>query len=156
MIKLMQNAKFINALPPVAEAYESGPNSTDIINMANWETCTFIVTEGVGTTGTSTITVLACDDTTPTTSAACSFRYKAITTIDTEGDTTLATTAGFGTTAGSNHMYLVEVSASDLPSNYQYVKLKHTELVDAAVLSGTIAILTGGSDQGDDLATAIV
>ena len=154
--RLLQNVKFINALPPVADAYESGPNSTDVINMENWKHCTFIVQEGVGTTGTSTITVESCDNVTPDTTTAIAFRYKVLTSGDTEGDTTAATTSGFGTTAGSDHLYMIEIDDSELSGTDQFVRLKHTELVDAAVVSGTLAILTGGNDAGDDLATAIV
>ena len=154
--RLLQNAKFINALPPVAEAYESGPNSTDVINLKDWRHCLFIIQEGVGTTGTATITVESCDNVTPDTTTAVAFRYKIMTSGDTEGDTTQATTAGFGSTAGSNHQYMIEIDATELSGTDQFVRLKLTELVDDPVLAGVTAILTGGRQMGDDLATAIV
>ena len=58
-MKLLQHTKFINALPPVADAYSN--TATDVINMKGFNTCTFIVQEGVGTAGTATLTVEACD-----------------------------------------------------------------------------------------------
>lgn len=154
--RLLQNAKFVNALPPIADAYESGPNSTDVINMQDWRHITFILQEGVGTTGTATITVESCDDVTPTTTTAVAFRYKTMTSGDTEGDTTQATSSGFGSTAGSDHQYMIEIDATELSGTDQFVRLKLTELVDAAVLAGVTAILTGGRQMGDDLRTAIV
>ena len=153
--RILQNMKVVNGLPPVAEAYESGPNSTDIVSMRNHKHCTFIVQEGVGTTGTSTITVESCDDTDPTTATAVAFRYKEITSGDTEGDTTAATSSGFGTTAGSNHVYLIEIDDDMLSGTDEFVRLKHTELVDAAVVSGTLIILSGSNFAGNGMPTAI-
>ena len=154
--RLLQNAKFINALPPVADMYESGPNSTDIINMQDWKHAMFIIQEGIGTTGTAVVTVESCDDVTPTTATAVAFRYKILTSGDTEGDTTAATTAGFTTTAGSNHLYMIEIDDDMLSTTDQYVRMKLTEADDAVVIGGVTCILTGGRQMGDDLRTAIV
>jgi hypothetical protein len=151
----MQNMKVINVLPPVAEAYEGGPNSTDVVNMQDYKHCTFILYEGVGTTGTATVTVESCDNTTPTTPTAVAFRYKEIATTDIEGEITAATTSGFGTTVGSNGVYLIEIDDDMLSGTDKYVRLKLTELADAAVLAGVLCILSGSSFSADSMRTAI-
>ena len=153
--RLLQNTKWINALPPVADAYSNA--ATDVINMRDAKFCTFIVQEGVGTAGTATFTVEACNNTTPSLTEAVAFRYKILTSGDTEGDTTNATVAGFTTTAGSNHMYMLEVEDSDLTSDYQYVRMAISDTsASNNVLAGISALLTGVSDAGDDMRTAIV
>lgn len=126
---------------PVADAF-TGTVTSDVVNMRNFQHVTFIFYNGVGTTGTSTITVLACDDVTPTNTTAVAFRYRAITSGDTPGALTAATTAGFTTTAGSNHMYAIEVDAEDLAtSGYEYVQISCVEVADDPVLGGIMIIL---------------
>lgn len=134
----MQSVSKRHAIPvlyPVADAF-SGTVTSDVIE-AQGESVLFEITKGVGATGTSTITVLSCDDTTPTTTAAVAFQYRISTTPDTWGAWTQATTAGFTTTAGSNQMYQIWVNAQKLAANnYAYVQLKAVEVVDSPVLGG--------------------
>jgi len=132
----------VKGLDPVADAFTVTAVS-DVINLENIIEGVFIIYKGVGTTGTSTITLEACDDVTPTTTSAIAFEYQANTTGDTYGAVTAATTAGFTTTAGSSQIYVVYVHAAKLAaSGYGYVRLKATEVVDAAVLGGIIFIPT--------------
>ncbi len=128
---------------PVADAF-AGTAYSDVVNCKNYGHLTFLIVKGVGTTGTSTITVNACDDTTPTTEAAVAFHYRRIQTSDNSpGTLTAATTAGFTTTAGSDEIYVIEVDPAELAKNgYGYCRLVATEVVDAAVLGGIIAILS--------------
>lgn len=132
----------INALPPVADAYESGPNYTDVID-AQGGGVLFILYEGVGTTGTVTLTVSACDNTTPSNRTAIPFIYRINTGTDVWGAWTAATTDGFITTAGSNHVYQVWVDPSEIAeeSSRGYVEMTLTEGADAAVLAGVLAIV---------------
>ena len=154
--RLLQNAKFINCVYPHADMYETGPIYSDVINMQDYKHCTFIIQEGIGTTGTTTVTVNSCDNVSPDTATPIAFRYKVITSGDTEGDTTAATVAGFGTTAGSYGVYVIEVDADELSGTDQYVRITLTELVDEVVIGGVMAILSGSRWAGDDLRTAIV
>jgi hypothetical protein len=130
--------KFIKGLDPVADAF-SGTVYSDIVSMANHNCAKFIIYKGVGTTGTSTITIEACSDTSGSAVSAIPFSYQAITTGDTAGALTAVANTGFTTTAGSSQLYLIYVDAEALAaSGYQYVRLKAVEVVDSPVLGGIL------------------
>jgi len=152
---LLQNLHAIKGIDAVADAF-AGTVSSDVVRADNYESILFVVHKGVGTTGTSTITVEACDDVVPTTTAAVPFFYRTVTSGDVPSALTKATTSGFTTTAGSSQLYLVEVRVGDLASTgYNFVRLKATEVVDAAVLGG-ILILAGNPRNAQPIpATAI-
>lgn len=135
------NVHFVNALPPVADAF-AGTATSDVVEVRS-QGIEFLVYRGVGATGTSTITVLACDDVTPTTTAAIAFWYKEVTSDPGDTSWTLATTSGFTTTAGSNAMFRVWVPADLIGANegYNYAQLKMVEDTDSPVLGGILAIL---------------
>jgi len=138
----MADAHVSNSLPAVANAFAATVYS-DVIKMEEFNKIVFLRFSGVGTTGTSTITVEACDNTTPSNVSAVAFHYRRISVADTHAAITAATTAGFTTTAGSNEMYLVEVDADALAADgngYEYVRLKLVEVADDDVLGGIIAI----------------
>ena len=126
---------------PVADAF-AGTMNTDIVKVLG-EAVMFEITKGIGPTGTSVITVDACDDVTPSNTTAVAFWYKTSTTLGVWSDWTSATTAGFTTTAGSNQQYLVYVPADVLAAadEYGYARLTATESVDDPVLGGVNAIV---------------
>jgi hypothetical protein len=125
---------WVPVLYPVADAF-AGTVNTDIVNCESAVGVLFQITKGVGLTGTSTITVDACDDGTPTNSTAVAFRYRISTTPDTWGAWTEATSTGFTTTAGSNQMYQVFVPASELAAQgYGYARLSAVEVVNNPVV----------------------
>jgi len=137
-----ENNHVVMGLAPVADAFATTVYS-DIVNLRDWKHVTFIIIKGVGTTGTSTVTVQACDDVTPSNRTAVAFKYRACTADDTWGALTSATTAGFALTAGSAQLYAVEVDAQGIVSSgYGYCQLKLVEVVDAAVLAGILIILS--------------
>jgi len=126
-------------------AYEdifNGDPASDVVNMKLYDRCTFIIELAAGATGTATLTVESCDDTTPTTSTAVAFTYWVCTTPDTWGEATAAAAAGFTTTAGANNAYVVEVNSSELNSTDTYVRLQMTEVVDSPVDGGIVCILS--------------
>jgi len=139
----MQSVSKRHAIPvlyPVADAL-AGTVTTDVVEVLG-EGVLFEITKGVGATGTSTITVLSCDDVTPTTTAAVAFMYRISTTPDTWGAWTQATTAGFALTAGSNQMYQVYVNAQALATNnYGYAQLSAVEVVNSPVAAGINAYI---------------
>lgn len=137
----LENMHFVQGLAPVADAL-SGTVGSDVVNCENFNKVIFVIQKGVGTTGTSTVTVEACDDVTPTTTSAIPFRYRNVVSGDTTTALTEATTAGFTTSAGSAHLVLVEVDVADLAaSGYGYVRLKAVEVADSPVLAGILIIM---------------
>ena len=138
----MENLHFVSGLAPVADALAATKYS-DVFEVQG-EGAFWIIHKGVGATGTSTITVEACDDTTPTNSTAVAFYYRTCTTGDTWSDVTKATTAGFATTAGSAQMYQMWVPASELgEEGYGYARLKAVEVADDPVLAGILCGVYG-------------
>jgi len=152
---LLQRCKYVKGLDPVADYTAGDPVYTDIIKMGNWETATFFVYKGVGTTGTATITLQACDDNEASNTSNVGFRYSSNTATDVIGDLTTVTSAGVLISAGSSQIWAATVDASELTNSYKFVRLALNETDSTAVLGGVMCILTGGSDQGDDLATVI-
>jgi hypothetical protein len=146
---ILQNLHFVKGLDPVADAF-AGTVATDVVDVSNHGAALFLIYKGVGTTGTSTITVEACDDVTPSNTTAVPFYYKSITSTDVQGSMTAAAAAGFTTTAGSSQIYAVMVDAQELASaGYKYARLKAVEVVDSPVLGGIAIALVqprfGGS-----------
>lgn len=140
MSSMLEKMHFGNALPPVADAL-AGTIGSDIFNMKNFGRAIFVLQKGVGTTGTSTITVEACDDVSASNSTAVPFRYRNIVTGDTQAALTEVDSDGFATTAGSNHLVVVEVDAVELAkTGYGYVRLAAVEVANDPVLAGILFI----------------
>lgn len=140
---LTENLGVIMALAPDADLYASDPAS-DVINMTDCQRLSFLIFEGAGGTGTATVTVLACDNTTPSNTSAIAFKYRVAsnsgTLTDVFGTLTDATSSGFTTTAGANKIIEVVVDAKDLPDGYPYVQLKLVEVADSPVDACVVAI----------------
>lgn len=151
----LESIHFVKGVDPVAD-FMAGTVSSDVVSLENYDRAIFIIHKGVGATGTSVITVEACDDFTPSNSTAVPFRYQAITSGDTKGAVTEATASGFTTTAGSSQAYLVEVDAIECgKQGYGNVRLVATEDTNSPVI-GSIGILLVNSRYGVSVpATAI-
>lgn len=146
MTLMMENLHFAKGIDPVADAFDNATVPvSDVYSMRGHGRGLFVIYCGVGTTGTSTLTVEACDDVVPTNTSAIAFWYRQILTGDTHSAITRATSAGFTTTAGSSKIVLLEVDAKDLgPSGYGFVRMKQTaEPVNSPVL-GSVMFIAGG------------
>jgi len=140
-MRILDQLHLVKGLDPVADAF-SGTVTSDVMDVQG-DGASWIIYKGVGATGTSTITVLACDDTTPSNTTAVAFIYRTCTTGDTWGAWTAATTAGFTTTAGSSQLYQIYVSAAELAEEgYGYAQLQAVEVADDPVLGGILAMVT--------------
>lgn len=147
---------FVKGLDPVADAF-AGTVYTDVFSMRNYKTALIQMYIGVGTTGTSTITVNACDDVSASTETAVPFLYQQILTGDTASALTQATTAGFTTTAGSSKFVNVWVNASDIgATGYEFCRAKFVEVANAACLGGVTVMLLDPRYDEDIQPTAIV
>lgn len=147
MSSMLQSLKFAKGIDPVANAFAATVRS-DVYNIEAHGRVLFVIYVGVGATGTSTITVNACDNVTPSTRSAIPFWYREITTGDTDGAITRATTTGFVTTAGSSKIILVEADAKDCAAvGYGFVELTAIESVASPVLGGVMAILGGAPNR---------
>lgn len=154
---LLQKIHPFIGINAVADAFASTVYS-DVVNAKGYSKVLFVVHHGVGATGTSTFTVLAGSDTAnpPTASTAVPFKYKVMSTSDTEGALTVATTSGFLSTAGSNQIYLIEVDIEELgDTGYSYVCLKCVEGTASARLGGIIGFAYGPRYAQDIPATAL-
>lgn len=132
-MNILDGLHFIGGIAPNADAF-AGTKATDIFEVQG-EGAAFLIWMGTNDDDAySAVTVLACDDTTPTTTHAVAFKYKASTTFDTWGDWTEATTTGFNTSGTSDNAYWVWVDAQELAHiGYKYVKLQMVEGNDHAV-----------------------
>jgi len=130
----------ITGLDPVADAF-AGTKSSDIVDMSEYDEVTFLVHIGVGATGTSTITVEACDDISASNTTAVAFYSQSDTSADTHGTLTARAAAGYTTTAGSTRREIITVKNQTLASTgYTYVRLNAVEVANSPVLGG-IAII---------------
>lgn len=141
---MLERMNVYNAAPSgIVAANEdifNGDPATDVLSMENYEEIVFIIVKNAGATGTATITVESCDDTTPTTTTAVAFRYQVTTSGNTIGATTKAAAAGFATTAGANQCYVISIKSDELSGSDKYVRLKATEVVDNPCDGAILAI----------------
>lgn len=138
----LETMDFIMCLDPVADGL-SGTVNTDVFEVQG-EGAFFIVYTGVGATGTSTITIDACDDIVPTNTTAVAFNYRSMTTAGTWSAQTAATSTGFTTTAGSSDMYLIDVPAGNIgATGYGYVRLSAVEVVDSPCVAAIVGAVYG-------------
>ncbi len=140
--KLGAEIHWVKGLDAVADAF-SGTVYSDVFEVAG-DGAVFILHKGVGTTGTSTITIEACSNTAAASTTALPFFYRACTTGDTWGDWTAATTSGFTTTAGSSQLYEIRVPSEHVgAAGYAYIRLKAVESANDPVLGGILCGVYG-------------
>jgi len=128
----------VKGLDAVADAF-SGTVYSDVVNLDEYAAARFMLHKGVGATGTSTITVEACDNAAGDNPVAVAFSYQAyIGADDLPGAVASPATTGFATTAGSSQLYVVEVEAQRLPAAKPWARLKAVEVANDPVLGGVL------------------
>ncbi|MDP9192292.1 MAG: hypothetical protein M3P06_11395 [Acidobacteriota bacterium] len=157
MAKMMQELRFAKGIDPVADAFE-GTVTSDVYSLRGYKRILFVVYVGVGTTGTSTLTVEACDNVTPSTATAIPFWSRTVAaSTDVEGAITRRAAAGFATTAGSSKIVLCEADAADCAAlGFEFIRLKAVQVVDSAVLGGVMAILGGQIRYAEDINDTVI
>lgn len=143
---IAEQVDFIKGLAPAADRWNTGP-ATDIVRMSYHNYLMALIHQEGGTTGKATITVEACSNVSASATTAVAFKYRvggaAATagTGDTTGAWTDATTAGFDTTAGEEHLYLILVSGAAIAATgYSFVRIKTVEAANDPV-NGYIDLL---------------
>jgi hypothetical protein len=143
------------AIYPDADLYAGGATS-DVFNMKLYDHITFILTEGVGASGTATVTVEECTSAAGAGNTAIAFNYRVASTPDTWGAVTAATTSGFTTTKGGNRQYVIEVDAAELSAGSPYIRAVCTEVSNFPQDAGMVAVLSKARYPQDVLSTSLV
>jgi hypothetical protein len=144
---LTERVHVLSALVPLSRAMNT---NSDIVNLTNYQSCSFIIQKGAGGVGTATITVDACDNTTPSNTAKAPFKYRRnIGGTDTWGAITARTASqSFVTTANANDMYEIivdpaEIGAVAVNSTYgnRFCRVSVAQVDATAVDYGILAVL---------------
>lgn len=137
----------------------AGTVNTDVVNMKNSHQAEFVINVELGSTGTSVITVEACDDVVPTTTTAVPFYVQKYTgTDDVPGAVTAVAAAGFTlTAAAAAQIYRVVVDAAQLANlGRGYVRMHAVEGVNDPI-AGSVMIWLSQARYKDAIpASAIV
>ena len=141
-MNILDALHFIGGLAPDADAL-AGTKATDIFEVQGEGAFAILWVAAIDGATNHTVTAVACDDTSASSTSAVAFRYKAMTTFDTMGAWTEATTAGFTTSSTADNIYVLFVPASELASTgYKYLKFQTVEgnnqPVDAMILCGVV------------------
>ena len=154
---VMERSHFEVGFVPVADAWDTTSGTSDIVNMNRHNRVRFILFWGVGATGTFTPVVEACDDVAASNVTAIPYRYRVTTAAAGPGAVTLATAAGFTTTAGSNQVVEIEVDAATVgATGYGFVRVKCTEVVNSPILGGCLIEMLEPNHAGLVQTAAIV
>jgi hypothetical protein len=131
-----------NALVPVADAY-AGAVTTEVYNMEHFHAGAFVIAQGaIEDSGASNIvTLLACDNATPSTTSTMVFRSRAwVNSTDVWGALTSRTATGVNfnnAVAVADGIYTVEFTADEVYADgnngYTYVQLAIAETVNKTV-----------------------
>jgi len=141
--RVTEEEHVVIGIAPVAD-FAAGTATSDVVHMQQHGKAVFTIIKGVGTTGTSTITVEACSNAAASAVSAIPFTYRSYAgaTDVPSTDPINATSAGFTTTAGSNQIYVIEADADALlASGYEWMRLKMTEVANDPVLGGVLISL---------------
>jgi len=157
--------KVVSGVIPVADAFATSA-TTDVINMENYNKCTFIIYTGATTTADGVVTVNA-GNANDSCATAIAFKYRtqvAKTDATTQGGDvpsalTAATSAGFAMTASKvGGIYIIEVDSAVVAAagtNFDHVSCTVTEDTDDPQTACILAILSEPRYPQAVLATAI-
>ena len=126
--------------------------NTDVLSLANADGAVFIIPTTVNATGTASVRICACNNTTPSTTVAVSFRYRIISAPDTLVASGEATS--YLTSTAADMVYIFEVDAAKVAEQgYEYVYLNADEVAGADTEGAVIGFLTGLRYKEDDIGT---
>lgn len=121
------NDELIHVVPLLAPIdITTSTTVSDVVNMARAHSIQFCVQFGVITDDTAVITVLECDDVSPSNSTAIAFSYRESSAVGTDsmGDRTAATSTGVTVAADDDgKAFYIDVDASELSDGYPYIQV---------------------------------
>lgn len=145
MHRLVDEIHAAIVLPPVADAL-AGTIHTTPIRLGPYAFAHFLLAAGVGNTGTSQITVEACDDAAGNNPVAIPFTHNYQAAGANSNDTWQGyvqdAAVGFLTPAGSHRLFAISVDARYLPEGKPFVRLTGVEQTASAVAAAVIALLS--------------
>lgn len=146
------------ALVPVADAYAGGV-STDIYAMRNFHAIAFVIQQGaIEGSNSNLVTLVSCDDTTPSNTSAVGFRYRVFTnSTDTWAAEGTATSSGYNfnsNNAVSNGIHIVYATCDEVRAGagYNFVRLTIAETADKTVTAGIVFYGLEGRYHGTPVA----
>lgn len=148
----------VRGMPYSADLF-NGTVYSDVVSMKRHHVAEFNISIELGSTGTATITVQACDDVVPTNRSPVEFYVQKVTgSDDVPGAITAVASTGFVTTAGATaQIYRLMVDGQALgPSGYDYVQLKAVEVVNDPVAGSVMIHLSKARYKDAIPASAIV
>ena len=146
-MQTLERLHIIGGLAPNADAFSSTVY-TDVFNVLG-AGAGFLVWYGTNaSSGASTMTVVACDDTTPTNSTAVVFMYRYATTFDTWSDWAWATAAGITVGGSADSMWEIFVPASEFAEEgYGYCRAAFVESTAQAADGVVLAFVVDPTDM---------
>lgn len=146
----------VSLLGPTAD-YNGSTFDSDSINMKNYSDVSIFVSHKGGTTGKSTLTLLAsaASDVSSTTALAFAYRRKTTGASAVWGAIQAATSAGIDTVPGEDTLIEIFVKSDALPDGKPFINIHGVEAVNDPVVGAIFAILGGsryaGTNQPDCL-----
>ena len=131
---------------------------TDVVSMKNHHQVAFVINQELGSTGSSTITVQACDDVTPSNRSAIPFHVqKYLAGSDIPAAVVSVAATGFATTAEATAaIYVIIADAAELAaSGYGYVQMKAVEVVNDPV-AGSVMIELMQPRYNDEITSTVI
>jgi hypothetical protein len=126
----------------------------DVMSLANADGAVFIVTTMANAGGTSSFFCLACDNVTPSTTVAVSFRYTMIAAPNTILATGEATS--YKTSTAADIVYVFEVDAAKVAEQgYKFIRLEGIQSDNAAIDGAIVGFLTGLRYKEDNIGTQV-
>ncbi len=141
MQNFSENNALVVGLAPDADRW-AGTQTSDWVSAKHGRNIDAVVAEGTGTTGTTTLTMLAASDAAGAGAEAIPFRYRISPLAGPAGDWIQATVAGFLTAAGGDQIIDIEVLAEELPEGKPWVALNGVEGVDAPTDAAVLFIVS--------------
>ena len=131
---------------PIAD-FCAGGTVSDCVSMIKYRTAYFFFLLGDETSGTATptFTVIPVSSAAGTTTTAIPFQYRRVHTTETNTDWAWATSNTMTATAGDSQMYIIKVSADNLPLvsgvKYEYVYVNVAETVNDPIVGGGFVMM---------------